>query len=299
VSSRALVDSGANGFVFIDRQCAVDIAQFLNLKAYRLPRSVPVKGYNGEGTQPVTHYLRLHLTIDQRRQYNLPLLILDLGSHDLILGRKWLAFFDILVNARRACLHWPKELEPSYSVVKEIKIPRSTLTSKTTLPQRTHQEDADARDRAMDLEDQSLALITPRTVPVVQEVIQTATDSGVVPSLASPSKLLDLAYSPLPPFSRKEPKRRLQSQRSDKIDRREGLQKMNAMLNDDWHPSQGPYVRKPYSAPRSSYGVEIASIGAYAFNTVAHQPESELFTTSLYEIDRILDDRRTQGKEQA
>jgi predicted aspartyl protease len=98
VVTRALIDSGANGFVFVDTRCAVDVARFLGLKTRRLPRSVPVKGYNGTQGQPITHYIRLHLTVDQRRQYNIPLLILDLGSHDMILGRKWLAFFNILVD---------------------------------------------------------------------------------------------------------------------------------------------------------------------------------------------------------
>jgi predicted aspartyl protease len=156
VTSQALIDSGANGFVFIDTLCAIDIARFLNLKAQRLPRTVPVKGYDGKAGTPLTHCLRLHLTIDGRRQYNVPLLILDLGSHDLILGRKWLALFDILVDARRYCLHWPAYLQPSQSVVKEIVVARPSL-----LPQRmewSHQEDADARDRAFAEEDEALRI---------------------------------------------------------------------------------------------------------------------------------------------
>ena len=127
VISQALIDSGANGFVFIDTCCAVDIAKFLGLKTQRLPRAVPVKGYDGQRGQPVTHYLRLHLSVDRRRQYNVPLLILDLGSHDLILGHKWLAFLDILVDVRRRCLVWPRELKPSTSVIKEIVITRESL----------------------------------------------------------------------------------------------------------------------------------------------------------------------------
>jgi hypothetical protein len=82
----ALADSGANGFVFIDTAYAVDIAKFLNLKAQRLSSSIKVKGYDGKASNSVTYILRLHLTIDGRRQYNLPLLILDLGSYNLILG---------------------------------------------------------------------------------------------------------------------------------------------------------------------------------------------------------------------
>ena len=33
IALSALIDSGANGFAFIDTACAYDIAQFLNIKA--------------------------------------------------------------------------------------------------------------------------------------------------------------------------------------------------------------------------------------------------------------------------
>ena len=88
VTLQALIDSGANGFVFIDTLCAGDIAKYLGLKAQPLPRTIAVKGYDGQSRNSASHYLHLHLTIDGRRQYNVPFVILDLGSHDVILGRK-------------------------------------------------------------------------------------------------------------------------------------------------------------------------------------------------------------------
>src|SRR5450432_3585855 len=96
----ALADSGANGFVFIDIAYTVDIAKFLNLKAQRLSSSIKVKGYDRKASNSVTHVLWLHLTIDGRRQYNLHLLILDLGSYDLILGQKWFDYFNVLIDCR-------------------------------------------------------------------------------------------------------------------------------------------------------------------------------------------------------
>jgi hypothetical protein len=63
----ALIDSRANSFVFINIQYTVNIARFLGLKTRCLPRSVPVKGYNSKEGQLITHYLRLHLTVDRCR----------------------------------------------------------------------------------------------------------------------------------------------------------------------------------------------------------------------------------------
>src|SRR5450432_1896332 len=145
IKMHALADSGANGFVFIDTACAVDIAKFLNLKAQRLSSSIKVKGYDGKASNSVTHVLRLHLTIDGRRQYNLPLLILDLGSHDLILGRKWFDYFNVLIDCRQRCLQWPSELEPSYSAIREISIPRENLYPS---PTSEYDDDIATREKA-------------------------------------------------------------------------------------------------------------------------------------------------------
>jgi hypothetical protein len=84
----ALADSGANGFLFLDTRCAIDTAKFLGIKAQRLPTAINVKGYDGHGGNSITHILRLHLTVDGRRQYNIPFLILDLGLHNYIIRQK-------------------------------------------------------------------------------------------------------------------------------------------------------------------------------------------------------------------
>ncbi|KIN08328.1 hypothetical protein OIDMADRAFT_110411, partial [Oidiodendron maius Zn] len=79
-----------------------------------------VKGYNSQPGRLVIYYIQLYLTVDQYCQYNIPLLILDLGSHDIIIGQKWLAYFDILLDYRQYRLVWPAKLLPSYLVAKEI-----------------------------------------------------------------------------------------------------------------------------------------------------------------------------------
>jgi hypothetical protein len=88
VASRALIDSGANGFIFVNTLFAIDLARSFNITTAWLPSPIQVKGYNGRPRKPVTYYIQLYLTVNQRRQYNMPLLILDSGSHDIIIGRK-------------------------------------------------------------------------------------------------------------------------------------------------------------------------------------------------------------------
>ena len=155
VHASSLIDSGANGFAFIDTLLAIDIANFFKLKLQRLPKPLGVKGYNGKLGTSITHILRLHLTVDGRRQYNIPLLVLDLGSHDLILGRKWQDYFNLLLNVRERRLMWPPDLPPSTTLIQEIVIPRKAmLPTPKHLPVPSYQQDVEARDRAFDQEDQ-------------------------------------------------------------------------------------------------------------------------------------------------
>jgi hypothetical protein len=67
VKLEALADSRANGFVFIDILCAIDLAKFLSIKAQRLSQAISVKGYNRKNRSAITYVLQLYLTIDRQR----------------------------------------------------------------------------------------------------------------------------------------------------------------------------------------------------------------------------------------
>jgi hypothetical protein len=91
----ALPDSRANGYAFLDTWCAKDVMKFLGYKAKPLNRPIIAKGYNGVRGNPITCYLLVDLVIDGRRLVEVLFLILDLGNHDMILGAKWMAYFDV------------------------------------------------------------------------------------------------------------------------------------------------------------------------------------------------------------
>ena len=95
VNTTALADTGANAFALIDTKCAMKLSEFLNVPVEPLPQPISVKGYNGRKGNPITSILRMHLRINGRRQYNVPFLVTDLGHHDVILGRKWLAYLNV------------------------------------------------------------------------------------------------------------------------------------------------------------------------------------------------------------
>ena len=67
VRSSALVDTGANGFAFINRSFATELSKFLNIQPVRIPNSLSIQGYDGKKATTVSHALITHLTIDKRR----------------------------------------------------------------------------------------------------------------------------------------------------------------------------------------------------------------------------------------
>ena len=57
VTSSALVDTRANGFIFINTLFAYNITKLLGLKAQWLPYTIRTKGYNRKVGEQITYYL--------------------------------------------------------------------------------------------------------------------------------------------------------------------------------------------------------------------------------------------------
>ena len=86
------------------------------------------------------------------------MLIAGLGRHDLILGRQWLAHFQILPDCHQRRLLWPEDVSLIDSVATKLptKVPRTLLlrNNSTRNIEPRYQRDADRRDRLMELEDE-------------------------------------------------------------------------------------------------------------------------------------------------
>ena len=100
VITTALANSRANAFALLNTKYAKKISKFLNTPMEMLEKPILVKGYDGQMGTPITSTFQTHFRINGRRQYNMPFLITDLGNHDAILGRKWLAHLDLQLDIR-------------------------------------------------------------------------------------------------------------------------------------------------------------------------------------------------------
>jgi hypothetical protein len=86
------------------------LAQYFQTYMIPLGQLCAVKGYNSKTAIPITHLIRLTLKIQGRVQQNLPFLIIELGKHNIILGRMWLAKYKVLIDCYYYWLLWPEEI---------------------------------------------------------------------------------------------------------------------------------------------------------------------------------------------
>ena len=151
IGLKALVDTGANGYLFISISLAIKLAQFFGITVVPLERTCPLVGYDGHEGAPITHTIILDTVIDGRKFTSQPMLIAELGQHDLIIGRAWLAENRVLPDCARGRLLWPDELPPwrEYADSLQRVLPKSILRRKDHVNS-YHQQDASRRDQLME-----------------------------------------------------------------------------------------------------------------------------------------------------
>ena len=151
IQTDSLADSGANGSIFIDTQLAIEAAKFFGIHVERLPTPCGTKGFDGSEGNPITHVIFMHLWLDGRRFLDVPMLIADLGQHNMIIGRIWLADQDIWLDPKNRRLIWPEDRTQVEEIQEKLNVvvPREILKRPT--PDPDVQKDADRRDRLLDM----------------------------------------------------------------------------------------------------------------------------------------------------
>jgi len=160
---RALSDTGADGFVYIDTQLALQAAKAFGQPVIRLEKEVPTRGFDDHPGKPITHAIELTLMIDGRVQRCLPMLIADLGKHDLILGREWFAEYEVLPDCAKRRLIWPEESSLQEEVASQLSVALPRTILRRPAPTSEHQRAADRRDQLFEKVDRPSRCEPPRT----------------------------------------------------------------------------------------------------------------------------------------
>jgi hypothetical protein len=93
------------------------------------------------------------LLIDGRR-LKVPFLIIGLGDHDVILGRKWASHLEVLIDCKNRSLKWPAHRPARKHYSKVIATSKAALlpAKRSSKLNKQHQRDADRRDAIMTLD---------------------------------------------------------------------------------------------------------------------------------------------------
>jgi hypothetical protein len=98
VQVEALGNTGASSYVFIDSKFTTDLCRSLGVKPRQLPYTIYPKGFNSKKGFPISQYLSLNIEIDSCRIPYILMLIVELGSYDIIISRNFFDYFHILID---------------------------------------------------------------------------------------------------------------------------------------------------------------------------------------------------------
>lgn len=264
----ALIDTGANGYAFIDQSLLKLLTRMLVPFIQSLPHSIPIKGYNGISGQPITHFVHLILTIDHRIQSFTPFLITNHGNNGIILGRKLLAQHGVLPDCTNKRLIWPSLYPPTYNCARQIMI---QLRDEPKINYR-HQRAADRRDALFAQEDIKIKKLTKKTI---QPLSATLNSTG----------------------------KNLQIDTANIINTKKTVNVNRKPLVTIRSQQRSIYTPDPSLNSTQKNSVDIAAISGPALHLNGRRHDNEFFTSSLYEIDALvsekLQDQRSQKTKSA
>jgi hypothetical protein len=190
-----------------------------------------VNGYDGKQAALITHAIVFTLIVDGRRQRNVPFLIVDLGKHDVILGRMWFAKHGVLLDCAKRQLRWLEDISLQDKIVNK-------------------NYDANRRDRAFEAQEKRIPVEYSRSY-------QESHDASLL--------------------------------RMEKA-----LRESAKDLKEEKAPP--PQIRRNPEA-RKLVKLDIAMLGGNGFHRLVQQKKSNIFFTSLHEVDKIIDGKSKTEEE--
>ena len=102
----------AIGYLFVDPVMAWRICDDLLIKPIRLSKSKAICGFNRKQASDVTHVIYPTMTVQEHRETTTPMLITQLGQHQIILGKPWMKKHSVILNMQNNWIsYWPGHYE--------------------------------------------------------------------------------------------------------------------------------------------------------------------------------------------
>jgi len=333
VQTHLMPDTGANGVSFIDADFVRKLKKVMVLPIDELSTPYYAKGYDGKVASTITHFVRLTLTVDGRRIINLPFLILKLGAHEVILGRKWMSTFGVNPHVRERRLIWPEDMPENSGYCRDIIVNRSIVDNYSQVNP-THQKEVVERDRAFAREDTQRsagkASFTPTRIlkkalldapwrePSKTEQRFPIRESHVLSPLATSAARVDSGHNNQKAPSDLDgiPQPDLYKPSKDSVlvkfpipiglnkykwDIQHRLQEMERELHGIPPPRRlqqaAPAKEETVQSPLVNAIIDICEISAPAFALNIRRAENYIFSTTIYEINQHIEDRTQKATE--
>ncbi|GME64609.1 hypothetical protein ASPGLDRAFT_125098 [Neofusicoccum parvum] len=94
-----MVDTGALVYATVSRSLAHQMIEELGIVPLPLSKPIPYTVADGRSGKPITYKICPHLQVKDHWEATSPLLIMDLGNHDMLLGKGWLQAHGALPDA--------------------------------------------------------------------------------------------------------------------------------------------------------------------------------------------------------
>ncbi|OJD25418.1 hypothetical protein ACJ73_03208 [Blastomyces percursus] len=258
---------------FISHQLAEQVARRFGIQVVKLDTPVDVIGFDGKASGQAGYVIGLHFQIAGRRFQKLPFLILDTGKQDLIVGRKFLEQHDIWLDVWNHRMIWPDDRAQAANCYIDYNI--------NNLPTQPIQWTSTGSAREIKILRRELA--TPKAKPEHQ-----ADADRRDQRMGKAGKKRRVQWTP---------------RTAEAEDLSMNLKEMERTLKDpnptSDRASEPKLLEKPLPT-KETRKIDIAMIGAAGFHRNCKKPNSIPFTTSLYEIDQLIEHKqpRTDKDEQ-
>ena len=97
--TKAMIDSGSDGYGFVDPTTAQEICETLGIEPVELVKYRTAKGYDGKIGPSITHAIYPRMTIRQHTESLAALMITPLANHPVILRRPWMMKHGVIIDA--------------------------------------------------------------------------------------------------------------------------------------------------------------------------------------------------------
>ena len=124
---QCLLDTGCTAYTLIHEKLIPTICESLGIEPIQLSKPKRVRGFDGKiAKKHITHAIYPGLIIQKHRELSVPMLIADLGQHDVILGKPWMNRHRLQLDLSNDSILFPEPSSPPRS--------KSPSSSEASLP---------------------------------------------------------------------------------------------------------------------------------------------------------------------